>query len=134
MNHPKCHFSNTARIHDVKNTSHAALPPQHNRIDTQPLKPTKRPQVYYQQQPDPAHRLEDENRQMRTALCEAIEENELLRDRVIELEALLAEAQTRIECYDEGLVSYVNEQQRRREGRERREEEGGQPRSRSRSL
>lgn len=40
-----------------------------------------------------------ETLQLREALCEAIEENEFLRERVIELEALLAEAQGRIEHF-----------------------------------
>lgn len=90
MNNPKWHLNNLCRIQDVKNTHHptqASLKPTQNAKRSKPLEPAQQAPVDNQY----------ETRQLRNALCEAIEENEFLRDRVIELEALLAEAQYRIE-------------------------------------
>lgn len=42
----------------------------------------------------------------------AIDENEILRERVIELEALLAEAQERIEVIEEKYLTEMNNLQR----------------------
>lgn len=41
--------------------------------------------------------FDQRDEKMRIALCEAMEENEFLRERVVELEALLVEAQEKIE-------------------------------------
>lgn len=59
---------------------------------------------------------------MKGALYEAVTENEVLRERVVELEALLAEALNRIEAYDHTHA------QQQRGGRQ------GQTHSRTRSL
>lgn len=103
MNNAKWQLNNTSRIQDIKNTRQSQC---------KASVPTKRVPA-----PAPAP-VEDptaqqlELRELRNALCEAIEENEFLRERVIELEALLAEAQDRIEAAEEKYVSEMNALQR----------------------
>lgn len=45
-------------------------------------------------------------------MCEAVEENEFLRYRVVELEALVAEAQGRLDDLEGRFVSDMNQLQR----------------------
>ena len=47
--------------------------------------------------------------EMERALQEAIEENTILRDRVMELEALFAEAQERIVSHEDGFILELNQ-------------------------
>jgi hypothetical protein len=60
--------------------------------------------------------------QLRYALCEAVEENEFLRERVIELEALVAEAQGRMEEMEGKFINDMNLLQRLRDDRKARGE------------
>ena len=97
MQGPRVQLSNVSRIKDVKNTSHSSRQKDAH-------KPSKQ-KVHFQQTqqmaPVPPARQIDEIKALRNALIEAINENEVLRDRVVELEALVVEAQTQIELRDE---------------------------------
>ena len=53
-------------------------------------------------------KIEQENQQLRAALLEAIEQNEFLRDRLQEMEALLAVAQEQIEENEERYIVDMN--------------------------
>lgn len=79
MSSSKWQLSNTTRIMDVKNTRQAHNPKPNTR--------RPKPQEDWQATPaqPPPQSLSDENRQLRSALIEAIDENECLRERVIEL-------------------------------------------------
>jgi hypothetical protein len=97
MQGPKVQLSNVSRIKDIKNTSNSS-----RQKDTH--KPNKQKVHYqHQQQIAPVYPklIEVEIKALRNALTEAINENDVLRDRVVELEALVVEAQTQIELRDE---------------------------------
>ena len=57
-------------------------------------------------------KIEQENQQLRAALLEAIEQNEFLRDRLQEMEALLAVAQEQIEENEERYIVDMNQMHR----------------------